>query len=358
MRVRVPDYFDGFFCLAGTCPHSCCIGWEVVLDEDTVRRYQQLPGSLGERLRDAMTLDGEDVCFPLDGHRCPFLNQENLCDIHCALGPEATSVTCREHPRFIEDYGPFQEITLSAACPKANELLLGSRDPLTFSERQDNQPTEDGDEWLDWLVPLRDRLLDLLRDRSRPLKARLRDFLLVAGEAQQLLDSENMAELAAFCTESWAISTETDAGSDSWEAAACRCLQDLEILEPDWLALLKQWEQAPELPSFAPQDPEKLERIAVYFAFRYLLKAVNDGDLLGRAQFCALGVLVTDRLSRFVGLPEALRLFSRLSITRRIWVRCWNSSGRRRAFPCPLCWRPSADRSTFVRPACPPQIFL
>lgn len=37
------------------------------------------------------------------------------------------------------------------------------------------------------------------------------------------------------------------------------------------------------------QDPEKLERIAVYFAFRYLLKAVNDGDLLGRAQFCALG---------------------------------------------------------------------
>ena len=150
-----------------------------------------------------------------------------------------------------------------------------------------------------------------MRDRSRSLKARLRDFLLITGEAQQLLDSENMAELAAFCTESWAISTETDAGSGSWEAAACRCLQDLEILEPDWLALLKQWEQAPELPGFAPQDPEKLERIAVYFAFRYLLKAVNDGDLLGRAQFCALGVLVTDRLSRFVGLPEALRLFSR-----------------------------------------------
>ncbi len=85
MRVRVPDYFDGFSCLAGACPHSCCIGWEVVLDEDTVRRYQQLPGALGERLRDAMALDGEDVCFPLDGRRCPFLNQENLCDIHCAF---------------------------------------------------------------------------------------------------------------------------------------------------------------------------------------------------------------------------------------------------------------------------------
>ena len=41
------------------------------------------------------------------------------------------------------------------------------------------------------------------------------------------------------------------------------------------------------------------------------MKAVNDGDLLGRAQLCVLGVLVTDRLSRFAGLPEALRLFSR-----------------------------------------------
>ena len=120
-----------------------------------------------------------------------------------------------------------------------------------------------------------------------------------------------MAELAAFCTESWVISTKTDVGSGSWEAAACRCLQDLEILEPDWLALLKRWKQTPELPGFDPQDPEKLERIAVYFAFRYLLKAVNDGDLLGRAQFCVLGVLVVERLSRFAGLPEALRLFSR-----------------------------------------------
>ena len=38
MLVRVPDYFDDFSCLAGACPHSCCIGWEVVIDEDTARK--------------------------------------------------------------------------------------------------------------------------------------------------------------------------------------------------------------------------------------------------------------------------------------------------------------------------------
>ena len=40
MLVRVPDYFYQFACLAGDCPHSCCIGWEVVIDEDTARRYR------------------------------------------------------------------------------------------------------------------------------------------------------------------------------------------------------------------------------------------------------------------------------------------------------------------------------
>ena len=53
-----------------------------------------------------------------------------------------------------------------------------------------------------------------------------------------------------------------------------------------------------------------MERIAVYLTFRYLLKCVNDGDLLGRAQFVVLGVLVIERLSAVCGLSEALRRFS------------------------------------------------
>ena len=311
MLVRVPDYFDQFACLAGDCPHSCCIGWEVVIDEDTAWRYRAEPGPLGEKLRAAMQFDGEDVCFPLDGGRCPFLNQENLCEIHCALGAEATSVTCQEHPRFIEEYGPFKEISLSAACPKANELLLGSNEPLTFSVLEDETPTEEGDAWLDWLLPLRNYLLDLLRNREQPLQDRLRYFLLIAQEAQRLLDAKAMEELTAFCASPYIRRPEAAELTEGWEQAACRCLRSLEILEPDWQALLERWENNPALPAFAPREPEKLERIAVYLAFRYLLKAVNDGDLLGRAQFCLLGVLAVDRLSRFTELSEALRLFSR-----------------------------------------------
>lgn len=73
MLTRVPDYYEAFHCLAGACPHTCCEKWEVVVDEETARRYQETPGSLGERLREALQTDEEgDFCFPLPGRRCPF----------------------------------------------------------------------------------------------------------------------------------------------------------------------------------------------------------------------------------------------------------------------------------------------
>ena len=160
MRIRVPDYYEQFHCLAGECPHTCCEKWEVVIDEETARLYDAVPGDLGEKLRAAMETDAEgDVCFPLSGGRCPFLDGENLCEIHRQLGPEATSVTCRSHPRFTEDYGPFREVTLCASCPAALALLLGSDAPLTFRETETAEPEEPGDPWLTGLVPLRDRML-------------------------------------------------------------------------------------------------------------------------------------------------------------------------------------------------------
>ena len=309
MLTRVPDYYDEFRCLAGDCPHICCEKWEVVLDADTVCRYQDVPGSLGDRLRAAMREDGEgDVCFPLNGNRCPFLDGDNLCEIHRELGEATTSVTCREHPRFTEDYGAFRETTLSASCPAANALLLGSGEPLTFRELETAEPEEDGDPLLAGLLPLRQRLLDILADRNLPLRRRLESFLLLAAEAQGYLDEEREAELPALAAD-WAMPEET-----TWPEAehsllfpdGLRFLASLEALDGDWPALLKQAESTPP----APVPEALLERVAVYFAFRYLLKAVNDGDLLGRAELCVFAVLAVERLAAVCGLSEALRRFS------------------------------------------------
>ena len=182
MKIRVPDYYYEFRCLAGACPHSCCEIWEVVIDEESACRYREVPGALGDKLRAALRQDAEgDFCFPLNGGRCPFLDEENLCEIHRCLGQEATSITCREHPRFTEDYGCFREITLSASCPAANDLLLGSREVLTFLELETEEVTEEQDDWTEELLAMRQELLDVLTDRSLGLKERFARFLTLSG---------------------------------------------------------------------------------------------------------------------------------------------------------------------------------
>ena len=306
MLVRMPDYAREFRCLAGDCPHSCCIGWEVVLDEETTALYETVKGPLGEKLRSAMRTDEEgDVCFPLQGGRCPFLDGGNLCEIHRALGQESTSVTCREHPRFIEDYGPFREITFSASCPEANRLLLSSAAPLTFVETEDDSPCEEGDGWLPLLLPLRRRMMELLADRGLPLWERLGNFLRLARAAQYLLDEEKEDRLPELA-EKWEPGSGETVKPDIFPAGL-RLLTELEVLEPDWRQILERVETA----EFVPQREALLERIAGYFAFRYLLKTVNDGDLLSRAQLCVFAVLAVERIAAVCGLSEALRRFSR-----------------------------------------------
>ena len=308
MLVRVPDYYDNFKCLAGDCPHSCCEKWEVVIDEAHVCAYGEVSGPFGEKLRAAMQADADgDICFPLNGGRCPFLDEENLCEIHRKLGEAATSVTCQEHPRFTEDYGAFREVTLSASCPAAGALLLGSEEPLTFVETETDEPEEEGDSWLPYLLPLRARMLDILAERTLPLHTRLLRFLLLAAEAQWRLDEELEDTLPALA-ENWQPeeSAQTAADGETFLPAALQLLGSLEILEQDWPELLKQAETAEPAAVSEPLP----ERIAVYFAFRYLLKCVNDGDLLSRAQLCVLAVLVVERLASVCGLAEALRRFS------------------------------------------------
>ena len=303
MRIRVPAYYGHLRCLAGACPHTCCEKWEVVIDQETARLYAGVPGPLGEKLRAAMQVDGDGAsCFPLAGGRCPFLDREGLCEIHRTLGPEATSLTCRAHPRFAEEYGPFREVSLCASCPAACDLLLGTDAPLTFLEQETAEPGTPGDPWLTGLLPLRDRMLRELADRTRPLRERMERLLLLAVEAQSLLDEDRAEALPALAADWKKPETAVPPGPGLFPYAL-RVLSGLEVLDGDWRALLREGMDAP--PAAVPEA--LLERLGAYFAFRYLLKAVNDGDLLGRAQFCVLMVLTARRLAAVCGLPEAVR---------------------------------------------------
>ena len=58
MILRVPSYYKEFRCTADRCADSCCIGWELDIDEDTAAYYEQVKGAFGDRLRRAHGLCG------------------------------------------------------------------------------------------------------------------------------------------------------------------------------------------------------------------------------------------------------------------------------------------------------------
>lgn len=159
--------FQSFQCIAGACPDTCCAGWEVDLDDDTVRRYRSIPGPLGEEIRSAICQEDEYTFFRLKDGQCPFLNKEKLCRLILGLGEDVLSVTCREHPRFWEEYGARRETCLSISCPEAARLLL--EEPLELCEKETDDPvTEDPEldsEFFHQLLIFRQALFTLTRSR-------------------------------------------------------------------------------------------------------------------------------------------------------------------------------------------------
>lgn len=54
MKFIKPNFYDAFHCTAAACSDTCCAGWEIDVDPDTVEYYENLEGELGERLREEL----------------------------------------------------------------------------------------------------------------------------------------------------------------------------------------------------------------------------------------------------------------------------------------------------------------
>ncbi|MBR6653092.1 MAG: hypothetical protein IKL30_07995, partial [Anaerotignum sp.] len=58
MKLIAPDYYTKFQCIADRCRHSCCIGWVIDVDADTLEYYHSVEGTLGERLKNGIDEGG------------------------------------------------------------------------------------------------------------------------------------------------------------------------------------------------------------------------------------------------------------------------------------------------------------
>ncbi len=270
MILRTPSFYKEFKCIAGECPDSCCQGWEVDADADSLNYYKMLNGNIRDRIDSVLDKDefGNTIFRLADKKRCPFLNSENLCDIHIAVGAEHTPYTCRMFPRFINDYGSVREMGISFSCPVAADIMYNLKEPMHFEDSQNDLPPVlneiDANVYF-FLSKARKKAFSIIQNRALPIHVRLADLLDYGEKLQKELERYDDGGCAIALSE---------------------VFKNPERINPEWLKKTQR-------PCIKPvSDNVYNENIASYFIFRYFLTAVNDCDILSKVKMAVVGVLV------------------------------------------------------------------
>jgi len=265
MKKLVPDYYNDFRCLAGQCRHNCCIGWEIDIDDETLRFYDSVEGEMGHRLQANICRDGETAHFCMkENGRCPFLNENDLCDIIINLGFDKTSQICDDHPRFRNFYSGREEVGLGMSCEAVAQLILTRQDKTQLVCLEDDEEELWPDEW-DFL-DLRDEIFAILQDRERPIDERVNNMLSLCGAEFKGYSPEQLADI----------------------------FLPLERLDEEWTGLLMQLKNTPKEKLTMTEDEftTAFEQLLVYLVFRHTTESLDDGCLAGRILMVAYSFLL------------------------------------------------------------------
>ena len=128
-----PTIYHAFQCKADQCENTCCQLWTIDIDEPTAERYHSMIGSLGESLRQAITVDdeGSHFIFSKAQPMCPLLNEKGLCKVVLELGEEGLCDTCHMHPRFYKYIEDLELCGVGLSC-EASVELLAQQEPMDF----------------------------------------------------------------------------------------------------------------------------------------------------------------------------------------------------------------------------------
>lgn len=315
MILRVPEYYREFSCIADRCKDSCCVGWEIDIDEDSYAYYRSCEGAFGDYLRENMyTAEDGGYRFRLKGQkRCAMLNDNNLCDLYTALGEEALCEVCTEHPRFFLLYGDVMQKGLSLSCEEAGRMIFHHKKPVQFTEHemQDYYADEDSGEdqaYISFMEQVQEQAFRILQERRLSIRERMCRFLLWAEHAQNITNRYLAHADAGILTDA-AKGWDADTGRIPSRALCYEDFKerfaiflDMEVLDDEWVHIKKEFEEmflpdtyermVSDYLDSADYMPEGYENILVYFTFRYLMNAVFDFDILSYAKLVIVATLV------------------------------------------------------------------
>jgi len=272
MKQIVPDYYNDFECIADRCKHSCCIGWEIDIDEETLEKYRNVKGAFGARLRAGIEEGECGAYFRLsEEERCPFLNQKGLCDIILTLGEAHLSQICTDHPRFCSFYGDRTEIGLGLCCEEAARIILSKQSKTEFCVWDDDGEEDLPSERETAFFAMRESLFALAQDRRKSVSERMGDLQKAVGA---FLPKKAFAE---------------------WT----EIFLSLEILDEAWKKLLLGVLERPVFPLLSKDWEIAWEQLLVYFLYRHV--SDPEKDMRAPVLFAVLCVYMIQNLFAYLG---------------------------------------------------------
>ena len=328
MKIRVPEYFKDFKCIASKCEDTCCAGWGIVIDDVTYDRYKNVQGKFGERLRSEIVHEAGENIFVLKGNNCPFLNKEKTCDIYINIGEENLCYTCQQYPRYTEEFGSLREIGISLSCPEAARIMLNNDKKVTFELSENEEVVSSYNDinaqlFIE-LLQSRNIVMDMLQDRDIDLRKRVALALLFVDEIQEKIDESEIKEIKyvrekysdKFFLEELLEKLEEYKDNEGIKYDNIQeyfnVFRDLKHITPnDPLGLndaLRYFWQADEdeelyilkhkqFVEYYEDKIYKFENILVYFVFRYFMKAVFDYDALAKIKTAIISYMMIRELA-------------------------------------------------------------
>lgn len=313
MIYKAPLYTKDFSCIADKCRDSCCIGWEIPVDEKTQKKYKKMRGALGEAIRESLSEDG---CFRLcENGRCPHLDERGLCRIILAEGEGALCSICHEHPRFFNLLSDKEcEWGIGLACESAARLILSADDPLSevsHREKARDAKVEADEGLLPLLKRTRKAIGALILDADLPMEKKFLTIERMAESLQKFMDFFDISkEEFTFC----------DASDENKSFLTEERFEKYKALLLSLEPLNKGWRKRCEglcAPAFSEEGKEFFERLLYYFIYRYMITAAEDGDAQGKIGFALFSTVMICALCEREGrktleeIAEAAKDFSK-----------------------------------------------
>ncbi len=260
MKEYVLNYYPLFKCVAGECKHTCCAGWQMNIDQQSLNAYNNEKSAFGEVLRKGINFKRSSFKADKMG-RCIFLDRNGLCEIIKNLGEQSLCQVCRDHPRFRAFFDDRVELGLGFCCEEACKIILTFKNKIYPVLVSDDEESAELDFNQKNVLTFRQKVIDIIQDRNEDINDRIAQILLLCNARIEEKDASKIIKTFFF----------------------------FERLNKSWTARLKSLKKT----QIAKSTDAKLEVYAEQFLvnslFRHLYDAEDTLEVRARTIACVIG---------------------------------------------------------------------